>query len=136
MEQKSIILTFPKTIIEQPVISRAIKKFDVDINILQANISPEEDGYMFAIIKGDPKSIKDSLDYLSGVGVKIKLPKDGILRDDAKCTHCGACTVHCIPKALSIDTDTYKVSLDVEKCINCKLCLSACSYGAVSIGRF
>ncbi len=136
MEQKSIILNFPKTVIEQPVMSRVIKKFDVDINILQANISREEDGYMFAIIKGEPKSIKDSLDYIASLGIQIKLPKEGVIRDEAKCTHCGACTVHCIPQALAINTDTYKVSLDIEKCINCKLCLSACSYGAVSIGRF
>jgi len=132
MEQRSVILNFPKESIEQPVISNVIKKFGIDINILQAKISPEEDGYMFAIIKGDAKSLKESLSYIKKLGVITKLLDDNITKDDKKCTNCGACIAHCIPGALSMDKKSYEILFETEKCIGCELCLSACAYNAIT----
>ena len=52
MTQKSAILNFPKSLLDRPVVSQVIRKYEVEVNILQASITPEEDGRMFAIFRG------------------------------------------------------------------------------------
>ena len=49
MIQRSAILSFPKEIVDRPVITQLVRDVGVEVNILQAHITPEEDGHMFAI---------------------------------------------------------------------------------------
>ena len=64
--------------------------------------------------------------YLTSLGVKIQPLSQDVTRDEARCTHCGACVAICPTEALYIDKKTMKVIFDPEKCIACELCVKAC----------
>jgi len=44
-----------------------------------------------------------------------------VIRDEARCTHCGACVTVCPVEALALDPVTRKVNFDGDKCIACEL---------------
>jgi len=131
MIQKSAFLKFPKRLVNEPVISRVIRGFDVEVNILQASITPEEDGNMFAFFSGERGAVSGALGYLKERDVRVILPARNLLWDEDLCVHCGACVGQCPSSAFSIAEDTRAVSFDPERCIACELCVPACSYGAV-----
>ena len=131
MIEKNAILTFPKHLIDQPFVSKLIKERDIEINILQAYITPQEDGQLFAIFKGDETAVEGALDYLRNQNVRVVLPVQNLVWDQKKCVHCGGCTGQCTTGALTIDPQTFEVHYDSSHCIACKLCIPACSYGAI-----
>jgi len=136
MSQTSALLRFPKSIVDTPVISRLVHSFDVEVNIVQASVSQDEDGRMFVIFHGERGSVKDALDYLRDLGVRVTLPVRNLVWDEDLCAHCGACVGQCPSSAFTVDGDTRRVVFDGKRCIACELCIPACSYGAIeSIGE-
>jgi ferredoxin len=131
MEKKSVILHFGSELVDKPIMSGLIKHFDISVNILQASITPEEDGTMFVQIEGEKKDVQKAIDYLEKKGVSLILPAKNLILDDKKCTHCGACTAQCLSNALQLDSKTGKLSLNHNKCIACELCIPACPYRAL-----
>jgi NAD-dependent dihydropyrimidine dehydrogenase PreA subunit len=131
MIQKSVILNFPSEVVDKPVLCTMIRMHDIEVNILQAYVSPEEDGKMFAIIKGDRGAVEGALGYLNGLGVRTIFPAMNLVWDEKKCVHCGACIGQCLPKAFYVDEPSRRVVFDGEKCIACELCVPACFYGAI-----
>jgi ferredoxin len=131
MIQKSVIMHFPRTLVDKPIISHLVRNCDVEVNILQAHISPDEDGHLFAILKGGRNEIRNALAYLQENGVRAILPAKNLVWDEKKCTHCGACVGQCLPSAFAVDAATRKVVFDAQRCIACELCIPACSYGAI-----
>lgn len=131
MKKKSAILNFPKDLIDRPVISHIVRNFDVEVNIIQASITPEEDGRMFVIFKGEGTSIENALAYLEQSNVRVLLPTRNLIWDQVKCVSCTACVGQCGSGALTVEAVTYEVSFDSERCIACDLCIPACSYGAI-----
>lgn len=132
MIERSAILSFPRTLVGKPVISGMIRKYSVEVNIIQAQITPEEDGYMFAMLSGERKAVEDSLAYLRKKDIKVVLPDKNLIWDEEKCVHCTACVGQCGVSAFSVEAETLKVSHVGSRCIGCKLCISACSYGALA----
>lgn len=130
MIKKSAILHFGADLVDQPILSGLIRKHDVTVNILQASVTPEEDGTMFIQVEGQPKNVKSAFKYLEDIGVHLIFPAKNLIWDEKKCTHCGACVAHCLPKALSIDNSA-KLKLNDEKCLACELCIPACPFGAL-----
>lgn len=131
MTKKSAILHFGRDIVDKPVLTGLIRGHDVSVNILQASITPEEDGTMFVQIEGESENVKGAFDYLEGLGVRMIFPAKNIIWDDEKCTHCGACVGQCLPKSLAVDAVTGEIVFDADKCIACELCIPACPYGAL-----
>lgn len=131
MIQKSAFLKFPKGLVNEPVISRVIRGFDVEVNILQASITPEEDGNLFAFFSGERKAVSGALNFLKERDVRVILPARHLVWDEDLCIHCSACVGQCPSSAFSIDERSREVSFDAERCIACELCVPACSYGAV-----
>ena len=126
MVSKRIVLTFPHKLLDQPIVYKLVKEFDLVFNILQAKITPEEAGVMVLEIKGKKENYADGIKYLTNLGVKIQPLSHDVKRDDSICTHCGACVTICPTGALYIDKSTMKVIFDSEKCIACELCVKAC----------
>jgi NAD-dependent dihydropyrimidine dehydrogenase PreA subunit len=131
MSQQSAILNFPKALIGRPVFTHIIRNFAVDVNILRASITPEEDGRAFVFFDGEDPQIEQALDYLRTNGVDIILPTQKIIRDQEKCTDCTACVGQCMSEALTVDPVTFRIAYHLDNCIACKLCIPACSYGAL-----
>ncbi|MFA4973315.1 MAG: NIL domain-containing protein [bacterium] len=129
--KKSAILHFRADLVEKPVLSGMIRKHDVDVNILQASVTPEEDGAMFVQLEGEPAAVEKALDYLKAGGVRITFPAKNLIWYEDKCTHCGACVAQCLPKSLYVKAGTQEVGFDHDKCIACELCIPACPFGAL-----
>lgn len=131
MAQKSIILHFNNRLVDKPIVSHLVKAYDIDLNILHARITPEEDGTMFLIMEGEAERIESGIKYLEGLGVKTLLPSKNLIWKEERCVHCGACVGQCLPKALDVEAATRRVKYDGAACIACELCVAACPYGAI-----
>jgi L-aspartate semialdehyde sulfurtransferase ferredoxin len=133
MVSKRIVLTFPHKLLDQPIVYKLVKDYDLVFNILQARITPKEEGLMVLEVKGKKEKYAEGIKYLTSLGVKIQPLSQDVTRDDSRCTHCGACLAVCPTEALYIDKKTMKVIFDSEKCIACELCVKACPPRAMII---
>jgi ferredoxin len=132
MVQQSAILTFPRTNVHRPLISTLIRTFDVEVNILQAHITPEEAGRMFAIFTCSQVQLDRALAYLRENEVEITLPQKNLVWDEQRCVHCGACVGQCMAQAFVVDPGTARVTYNAESCLACELCIPACGYDALA----
>ena len=126
MVAKRIVLTFPHNLLDKPVVYKLVKDYNLTFNILQARITPEEAGLLILELSGRKEDYDKGVKYLTNLGVKIQALSKDVIRDEEKCTHCGACVTICPTNALNLDKDTMKVNFDSKKCIACELCVKAC----------
>lgn len=128
------ILRFPKDTSDQPFIYRLVKEYDIEFNILKADILLQREGIMIIELKGSTKTnVKAGLDYLRGMGVQIERLAARIRRDDKNCFQCGACTGVCSSGALYIQRPEMAVVFDAEKCTGCSLCVPICPVRAMAV---
>jgi Fe-S-cluster-containing dehydrogenase component len=133
MQKKRIVLTFPPSLVDQPITYHLVKDYDLMINILSAKVTPREEGKLVMEISGKKKSIDEGIHYLSNLGVNIQpLSKDITWYKD-KCTHCTACITICPAGALTLDRKDMLISFVKDRCIACELCIPACPYRAIEI---
>ena len=134
MPSKKLVLKFPKEITDQPIVYKLIKDYNLVFNILKARVSPEKEGLLLMELSGKQKDIDKGIKYLKDNGVKVQPLSKDIERDEKKCTHCGACIVHCPTEALYIkDRKTMEVGFDKSKCILCEACVPVCPVHAMKI---
>jgi L-aspartate semialdehyde sulfurtransferase ferredoxin len=126
MYSRILILRFPRTEVQKPVVCDLAKKFDLTFNILNATIFPQEEGLMVMELSGSRKQFKDGVQYLEDQGISVKKASQDVRRVDRKCTHCGFCTAVCPTDALYIKRPEMTVEFDQQKCSLCELCISAC----------
>jgi len=126
MVSKRIVLTFPHKLLDEPIVYKLVKDYNLVFNILQAKITPKEEGLMILELSGKKEDYAEGVKYLTSLGVKIQPLSKDVTRDDTRCTHCGACVAVCPAGALYIDKKTMKVIFDSDKCIACELCVKAC----------
>ena len=130
---KKIVLTFPQSLVDKPIVFRLIKDFDLVFNILRASITPREEGLMVIEISGQENDYKKGLDFLKKQGVNIQPLKKDVQWIEKRCIQCGACIPICPTGALKIDRSSMKVSFDEEKCIACELCVRPCPSRAFEV---
>jgi ferredoxin len=121
-----IVLHFPPNITEQPVVYHLARDFGLTFNILKASVSPGEEGLMVMELSGERKDYDKGIKYLTEAGVRIQSLSQDVIRDEARCTHCGACIAICPTEAFSVEPRTRKVLFDHNKCVVCGLCVKAC----------
>ncbi|MBF0396090.1 MAG: 4Fe-4S binding protein, partial [Desulfobacterales bacterium] len=102
MYSKILILRFPKTEVQKPVVCNLAKNFDLNFNILNATIYSGKEGMMVLELWGNKKIFKQGVQYLKDQGVIVENAAQAIERDLEKCVHCGACTAVCPTGALSV----------------------------------
>lgn len=133
MVSKRIVLKFPSKLVDQPIIYKLVKEYDLVFNILRAWVTPKEEGELVIELQGGKKNYANAMKYLTDLGVKVQPLSQDVTRDDDRCTHCGACITMCPTGSLYVDQDTRKVIFDPEKCIACELCVKACPPRAMKI---
>ena len=110
-----------------------VKDYDLEVNIFRALVSSEGEGYLVLDVKGEAGSIKKAMEYIESFGVTINSVKNGVVRDESLCNHCGNCISHCKTGALHIaDLKTRKIVFDDKLCIACGKCVDNCPMKACS----
>ncbi len=133
MVTKRVVLHFPKRMVDEPILYRLIKDYDLQFNILKASITPEAEGLMVVELKGDQKSFDQGIQYLIDSGVKIQSLSQDVTRNEDRCTSCGACVTICPAGALSFEPLTMAVRFNNAKCVACGLCIKACPPRAMEL---
>jgi len=133
MISKRIVLRFPNRLIDQPIICKLVKDYNLEFNILKAYVTPREEGLLVLELKGQDDEYNKGIEYLTRIGVRIQPLSQDIVRNNARCTHCGICISVCPTGALVIDSITRKVHFYDNKCIACELCIPACPPRAMEV---
>jgi ferredoxin len=133
MTSKRIVLHFPHRLVDQPIVYKLVKDFDLRFNILKAYVTPQEEGLMVLELSGKEENFKQGIDYLQSAGVRIQPLSEDIIRNSAKCTDCGVCVPICPTQALVVDPATRKVLFYDHKCIACELCIKICPTHAMEV---
>ena len=131
--KKRIILRFPRSAIDQPIVYRLAKDFDLIYNISRANVSPRAESMMVLEMEGPEKEFEKGIAYLQGFGVGIEPIDQDISKDEERCVNCGLCTSVCASQALDIERETMRVRFDYEKCVACELCVKVCPVKAMQV---
>ncbi len=130
---KRIVLHFPKRVVDRPIVCRLAKDYDLEFNILKASITPEEEGLVVLELSGEQKEYDKGIMYLTETGVRIQSLSQNVLRNEERCTHCGACVTICPSGAFELDPITRRVDFYDEKCVACGLCIKACPPRAMEV---
>ncbi len=130
---KKIVLHFPRRLVDRPIVSRLLKDFDLDFNILKASVTPDEEGLMVLELSGKQADYDRGIRYLTEAGVRIQSLSQDVLRNEERCTHCGACITICPTGAFELDLVTREVNFHNDKCIACGICIKACPPRAMEV---
>jgi len=133
MKRIRIVLRFPHKLVDKPIVHHLVKDFNLEFNILKAEVNPEEEGLMVLELIGEDKDYKRGIDYLKKEGVSVQLLSKDVSMDRSKCVDCTVCIPLCPTQALVKDPESAAVSFIKDKCIACGICLRACPYGAMKI---
>lgn len=130
---RRIVLRFPPRVTGQPVVYRLAKDYDLCFNIMRASISPGEEGLLVLELSGERSDYERGVQYLQETGVEIQSLSQDVIRDEARCTHCGACVTVCPANAFSVEPGTRRILFDQNKCVVCGLCVRACPPRAMKL---
>jgi ferredoxin len=133
MQKKRVVLSYPHHLVDQPVISKLVKDYDLVVNIMRARITPKEEGRLVLELTGKRAGLEAGFKYLSEVGVNIQPLAQDVKWHEDRCTHCTACISICPTKALDVERKKMEVSFKRDKCIACELCIPVCPYQAMEI---
>jgi len=128
-----IVLRFAPEVTGEPVICKVTKDYDLDFNILRAEIGPDKEGRMVLDLIGKEESYRAAAKYLRDRKISVHPLDDGIHLDLERCVHCGACVGVCRAEALTLCRETMRVQLDASKCEACGECDPACPVNAIEL---
>ena len=132
--KKRYTLRFSPTLVEQPLVSKLVRTYDVDINILNADVASGRGGKLVVELSGSEEALKKSVLWLNQTGVIVSEMVKELNFQQEGCINCGACTAVCSPKALSMDRD-WKLIYDADLCVLCSLCIQACPMQLFSLSN-
>ncbi len=133
MYSKILILRFPKTEVQKPIVCGLAKDYGLVFNILNATVLPRKEGVMVMELSGIRKDFKEGVAYLKRNGVGVQNAEEEVKRSTVRCTHCGACTAVCPTGALHLQRPEMSVGFDQKKCSVCELCVPACPSRAMEV---
>ena len=133
MQKKRIVLSYPPHLVDQPIISKLVKDYDLTVNIMRARITPKEEGRLVLELIGKRAGLEAGFKYLSDLGVEVQSLAQDVKWHEDRCVHCTACIGICPTKALDVSRTNMEVSFKRDKCIACELCIPVCPYHAMEI---
>jgi ferredoxin len=133
MPRKRWDLTFPPKAVTKPITYHLVKDYDLEPNILRAEINPRQQGHMLVEVKGAKDDISKGLAFLKEERVIVKEAASDIVLDEETCVVCGACVSVCRPKAFDLEAGTGELMFDKDKCVYCEACVIACPRRAITL---
>lgn len=131
MAPEKIVLRFGPETADKPIIYHLAKDYDLVINIVKASINPHKEGTMVLELAGE--RYEEGIDFLRQQGITVHSLAQEIVRKEEKCTHCGACTVHCPTKALYLERPSMEVKFNGDDCVVCQMCVKVCPVKAMEV---
>ena len=133
MINKRFVLTFPPSATGEPITYNLIKKYDIMVNIVRADVSPGKIGHLVIEMKAPADVLREGMKYIRQQNVDCEpIDKKIHYREDL-CIHCGACTSVCFAGALTMERKSALLFFNPEKCVVCELCLKSCPLNLFSI---
>jgi len=126
------ILDFSLQTVNEPVVYVLVKRFDLIVNILKAQIFPDRGGELLVELEGPGESIDAAMTYMREQAVGIIPVEKRILHNTEKCVNCGECTSLCPGGALKIGEPAWELAFDPGRCVACAACVQACPARAFS----
>jgi ABC-type methionine transport system ATPase subunit len=83
-------LRFSPALVEEPIVSRLVRTYDVDINILNADVASGRGGKLIVELSGSAEALSASVSYLNALGIRVSEMVTELLFDEEECIHCGA----------------------------------------------
>lgn len=133
MHAEMLILRFGREVVDQPIIYRLVKDYDLEFNLLKAIIYPRKEGLLVMELRGHPKNFRRGIKYLKDAGVKVQRVAHEVERNEELCFQCGACTALCPTGALYVERPEMSVAFDADKCSACELCCVVCPARAMEV---
>ena len=130
---RKVVLRFPHQLVDKPIIYKLVKDYDLQFNILKASVTPEEEGLLILELSGGKKSYDEAVRFLTRAGVELQPLVKDVLRNEGRCTHCGACVTICPVDAFVVDPVSRVVDFHETKCIACELCIKTCPVRAMEV---
>lgn len=130
---KRIVLHFPRRLADRPIIYRLVKDYNLEFNILKASVSPEKEGLLVLELSGEQEEYDKGIQYLTENGVRIQSLSQNVIRNEERCTHCGACITMCPAAAFELEPLTRRVTFCDERCLACGMCIKACPPRAMEV---
>lgn len=122
-------LYFSPEMANKAIITDLVKKFDVNFNILRADINPQG-GKMLIEING--AEADEGIAYIEKAGINVTPVKRVVKKDEDMCIDCGACVSLCPVRAIIMEDD-WTVEVKDKECIGCKLCSYSCPTKAIKV---
>ena len=69
--ERKVHLTYPPHLVDQPIIHEFIRKFDVVVNILEANVTLQK-GWLLVAVRGEEQVVNEGLEWMSVQGIEVK----------------------------------------------------------------
>lgn len=123
---KKVVLSFPVDATDRSLMYDLVKRYDIRINILKAEIEAGKSGKLLVELAADDPLLEEGIAFLTDSGVTVSPLSSKISHDESRCIHCGNCASACFSHALTIGAPDWKLKFNPEKCIVCKLCLKSC----------
>ena len=131
MVTKKVLLYFPKSETDRPIVYHLVKDYGLVINIFRAKVTPDEYGYLVLDVTGEEEDIERGMAFVRTFDVQVNETDKGVTWHADLCTHCGNCVPHCPTHALAVvDRSTMDIGFDPSLCIDCLSCLKNCPFGA------
>ncbi|GEM_PF-135399 len=124
-----LLLKFDSKTIRKPIISKATLETNALINILRANVGARK-GEM--VVEVDDSKARDVEEVFRRFGVEVVELREGIVKDEGRCVHCGLCTSICPVEVFEFD-ENWRVVVREERCVHCGVCIGVCPCNALSL---
>jgi len=133
MATRRVVFHYPRHLIDAPVVSQMVRTYNLELNILRANITPQSEGLMVLGLEGSSEDLDKALAWVREQGVGVQPLEKDVVHNEHKCTQCGVCVTICPTEALYKDVQTQQVLFTADKCIACELCVPACPPRAMEV---
>lgn len=130
-----VSLTFPPEKVTFPLMTQLVRKYELEVNILHADIRLNKTGKLIVELSGVRENIDAALKFIEEHGITCHIFNGTLTRQDDQCVHCGACTSVCPSRALTIMPPDYILTYNKEECLVCGLCVKACPLGLLHLAQ-